>query len=86
MELYYLKNRNWSGVKRLWTIQNKKPVIDSINKLILVKKAKLVLTFDFSTLHTKVTHDQLLSVLNSVIEYAFRGSTRDKIYELNDYK
>ena len=86
MELYYLKNRSWSGVKRFWTIQNKKPVIDSINKLNSCKKAKLVSTFDLSTLHTKVTHDQLLSVLNTVIEYMFRGSTRDKIYELNDYK
>ena len=41
-------------------------------------------TFDFSTLHTTIPHDKLLAVLNSIIEFAFRVDTRDKICVSNN--
>ena len=30
-------------------------------------------TFDFSTLYTKIPHDQLLYVLNEITDFAFKG-------------
>ena len=41
-------------------------------------------TSDFSNLHTKIPHDKLLAVLNSVIEFAFRSGARHKICALNN--
>ena len=41
-------------------------------------------TFDFSTLPTTISHDKLLAVLNSIIDFAFRVGTRDKICVLNN--
>ena len=83
-EKYYSKNRIWSGVEISWIVQNNKPVIDSINKRNSRKKAKQVSTSNFSTLCTKIPHNKLFAVLNSVIEFAFRGGTRDKICVFNN--
>ena len=41
-------------------------------------------TFDFSNLCTKIPHDKLLAVLNSVIEFAFRSGARHTICVLNN--
>jgi hypothetical protein len=38
-----------------------------------------VSSFDFSTLYTKIPHDKLIDVLNKVIDFAFKGGTRNKI-------
>ena len=61
-------------------IQNNNRSINSI----FVKKAKYVLTFDFSTLHTKISHNKLLAELNSNIEFTFTGGARDKNIVLNN--
>ena len=39
------------------------------------KQAKFINTFDFSTLYTKIPHDKLLYVLDSLIEFCFKGGT-----------
>ena len=39
------------------------------------KQAKSINTFDFSTLYTKIPHDKLLYVLDSLIEFCFKGGT-----------
>ena len=36
-------------------------------------------TFDFSTLYTKIPPEKLLYILNEIIEFAFKGGTRDCI-------
>ena len=59
-------------------IQNNRPVIDSIN-IILVKKQSRYQLFDFSTLYTKTSKDKVLAVLNLIVEITFRGITRNKI-------
>ena len=79
VERYYTKSRIWSGLKQFWVIQNNKPVIDDINKISRRKAAKTVSTFDFSTLYTKIPHNKLISVLNNIIDFAFKGGTRDYI-------
>ena len=84
IEKYYSKNRIRSGVKRFWVIQNNKSVMGSISDLNSRKKAKQLSNFDFSTLYTKIHHDRLLAILNSVPNCAFRGDTRDKRCLLNN--
>ena len=71
-------------VKIFWGIQNNKPVIDSINKLNSHKKAKQESNFDFSTQHIKKPQNKLFAPKNSIIEFAFRGDTRDNICMLNN--
>ena len=40
-------------------------------------------TFDFAIPYTKIPHDELLVILNSITEFAFRVDTIDKICVLN---
>ena len=63
----------FTGVNTFWVVQNYKPVIDAMNGLNKRRKAASVLTFDFSTLYTKLPHDKLLMVLNSLIDFCFDG-------------
>ena len=77
-KLSYIKNEKYCTQKiglRCCVIQNNNRSIHSI----FVQKAKHVLTFVFSTLYTKIPHNKLLFFfLNSIIEFAFTGGTRDK--------
>ena len=61
-----------TDVNTFWVVQNK-PVIDAMNGLNKRRKATSVPTFDFSTLHTKLTHNKFLMVLNSLIGFSFNG-------------
>ena len=63
--------RFFTGVNTIWVVQNKKPVIDAMNGLNKRRKAASVSTFDFSTLYTKLPHNKLLMVLNSLIDFCF---------------
>ena len=51
-----------------WVVQNNKPVIDAMNGLNKRSKATSVSTFDVSALYTKLPHNKLLMVLNSLID------------------
>ena len=44
-----------------------------MNRLKKRKKATSVLSFDFSTLYTKLPHNKRLVVLNSLIDFCFDG-------------
>ena len=67
------KCRFFTGVSTFWVVQNNKPVIDAMNGLNKRRKAASVSTFDFSTLYTKLPHNKLLIVLNSLIDFCFDG-------------
>ena len=43
------------------------------------KNTKQISTFDFSTLYKKISHDKLLDILNKVVDFIFKRSTRDYI-------
>ena len=43
------------------------------------KSAKCLSSFDFSTLYTKIPHDKLIKVLTEIIDFVFKGGTRDKV-------
>ena len=77
IQIYNNKSRLWSGVNKFWIIQNNKNILKSINKLNKRKSAKQLSTFDFSTLYTNIPHDKLLMVLGNIIDFAFKGGTRD---------
>ena len=47
-------------------------------------KGTSVSTFDFSTLYTKIPHDTLISVLNSIVDFCFNGGERDYL-SINDF-
>ena len=82
IEKYHQKGKVWSGINKFWIIQNTKPIIQSINDLNKRNAAKSISTFDFSTLYTKIPHDKLKQVLNEIIDFAFKGGTKEfiKVY------
>ena len=47
VERYHTKQKVWSGIKTFWTIENRYPVISSINKLNKRKAAKVLSIFYF---------------------------------------
>ena len=79
VERYHAKGKAWSGIKAFWCIQNSYPLSSSINKLNKRRAAKSMSSFDFSRLHTKLPHDQLLYVLNRITHFDFKVGTRDYI-------
>ena len=52
---------------------------DAINRLNKRNAAKSVSTHDFSTLYTNIPHDKLIRALHSVIDFAFKGRSQNKI-------
>ena len=48
------------------------------------RKATSVLAFDFSTLYTKLPHNKLLMVFNSLIDFCFNGG-ESKYIKVNNY-
>ena len=73
-----------AGVNTFWVVQNNKPVTDAMNGLNKRRKETSVSTFDFSTLYTKLPHNKLLMVLNSLIDFCFDGG-ECKYITVNNY-
>ena len=84
IQTYNDKCRFFTGVNTFWVVQNNKPVIDAMNGLNKRRKATSVSTFDFSTLYTKLPHNKLLMVLNSLIDFCFDGG-ESKYIIVNNY-
>ena len=73
IEAYNNKSRYFSGVNTFWVIQSSKQITKAIKQLNKRGYAKSINTFDFSTLYTKIPHDKLIFVLNSIIDFCFKG-------------
>ena len=71
-------------MKTFWVIQDKKPVVKTIRNLNKRKHAKSIMTFDFSTLYTKIPHDKLKEVLHELTDFCFKGCRTSKIL-VNEY-
>ena len=84
IETYNAKCRFFSGVNTFWVVQNNKPVTDSIKKFNARSKGTYISTFNFSTLYTKIPHDKLISVLNSIVDFCFNGGECDYL-AINDF-
>ena len=84
IQTYNDKCRYFTVVNPFWVVQNNKPVIDEMKGLSKRRKATSVSTFDFSTLYTKLPHNKLLMVLNSLIDFCFDGG-ECKYITVNNY-
>ena len=59
--------------------KNSFPVIEKLDKINKRKGAKCISTYDFSTLYTKIEHSSLIEVLNSLVNFVFKGGIRESI-------
>ena len=84
IQTYNDKCTFFTGVNTFWAVQNNKPVIDAMNGLNKRRKATSVSTFDFSTFFTKLPHNKLLMLLNSLIDFCFGGG-ESKYITVNNY-
>ena len=63
--------QHFSGSKTFWVMQDNSLVLGSINKINKRKYAKQISTFEFFTLYTKLSHDELLDALYKVLGFVF---------------
>ena len=71
MQNFHDKSKFYSSYKKFWVIENSFPVVEKLNKVNLKGNAKCISTFDFSTLYTKIEHQNLLKTLFSIIDLVF---------------
>ena len=84
MQKYYDKSNFCYGINSFWLIHNKKPVIDTLNKLSSRRVADSVTTNGFSTLYTNILHGILIKALNFVTDFNFQGKTQSKLSVSNN--
>ena len=70
---YFYKNYN-----RFWVIENSSPVIEKLTRINARRNAKDISTYDFSTLYTKLPHDDLIQNLNDIVDVVFDGGKKKK--------
>ena len=86
MQTYSDKYRFATNINTFQKAQNNnKPVTYVKNQLNKRRKATSIPTFDFSTLHSKFPHIELLIVLNSLIDFYFDGE-ESKYITVNSYE
>ena len=84
IQTYNDKCRFFTGVHMFSVVQNNKPTTDAMNGLNKQRKASSVPNLDFSTLYTKLPHNKLVMVLNSLIDFCFDGGG-NKYITINNY-
>ena len=75
-ENFHTKAKYLSNYNNFWVLQNVDPVIQQLNAINRKKNAKSIVTYDFSTLYTKIPHDKLITRLFKVIDFAFEGGDK----------
>ena len=73
---FHEKSTFYKNYNRFWVINNSKPLIEKLSVINTRKKACEISTFDFSTLYTKLPHDDLIKVLNCHIDFVFDGGPK----------
>ena len=73
IQSYHDKSFFYKNYNKFWVLQNSSPLLKKLDEINLKKKAKEISTFDFSTLYTKLPHDDLIRVLHKMIDFAFDG-------------
>ena len=76
LENFHHKNQFYCQYKKFWVIKNSMKVISDLDKINKRKNAKSISTFDFTTLYTKIPHDQLIETLCEAIDFAFNGGDK----------
>ena len=75
---FHRKSTFYKNYNRFWVIENSFPVIEKLRKLNERKRARDISTYDFSTLYTKLPHDQLIQNLDEIVDFAFSGGNQKK--------
>ena len=75
---FHRKSTFYRNYNRFWVIENSSPVIDKLSKLNERGRARNISTYDFSTLYTKLPHDELINNLNEIVDFAFKGGNKKK--------
>ena len=78
VQSFHEKSKFYGNYNRFWVIENSAPVIEKISNLNNRKKAKSLSTYDFSTLYTKLPHDDLVKNLNRIVDFVFEGGNDKK--------
>ena len=63
-----------TGIKRNWIINNNEPLLECFSNYIDNDRARNIQTYDFSTLYTKLKHDEIKMALSDVVKLAFKHS------------
>jgi len=71
--VFHEKCTFYKNYNRFWVIENSFPVLQKLDMINSKKKAREISTFDFSTLYTKLPHDDLIHVLHDMVDFAFNG-------------
>ena len=75
---FHRKSTFYKNYNRFWVIENSFPIIEKLSKFNERKRARDISTYDFSTLYTKLPHDELIDNLNEVVDFAFKGGNKKK--------
>ena len=73
------KKQCFSETKTFRVIQNNSFPLECVDKISKRKSAGEISAFDFSTVYTKICYDKLLDILCKVVDFVFKGGTRDYI-------
>ena len=73
IESFHNKSYFYKNYNRFWVVQNSRPIVEKLNSINNKRRAKTISTFDFSTLYTKLPHQDLVEVLSKNVEFAFNG-------------
>ena len=75
---FHDKSSFYKNYNRFWVIENSKPIIDKLEKINSRRGAKDISTYDFSTLYTKLPHDDIIKNLSEIVDFAFSGGNVKK--------
>ena len=76
IQSFHSKAIFYANFNRYWVIKNSTPVLTRLQELNKNKRAKSIATFDFSTLYTKLPHEDLVRALHSLIDFVFNGGRK----------
>ena len=77
---FHKKSTFYKNYNRFWVIENSSPIIEKLTRINERKNAKDISTYDFSTLYTKLEHENLIQNLNEIIDFAFKGGKKKAEY------
>jgi hypothetical protein len=62
------------GIHTMWIIDNTSPFLSMLQGLSKKQKARTISTFDFSTLYTKIPHEDLKETMSKFVKSCYKGS------------
>ena len=75
----------YTGIERFWIAENNEKVLQNMEKINKRNAARNVKMFDFSTLYTNISQDDLKEKLKYVVDKAFKGGSNKYIRVNKDY-